>query len=66
MQEGQDNGILQAWEILERLRLDSGPVVLSACETGLGKGMVGEGLAGLTRAFHYAGALGTGLTRPRS
>jgi CHAT domain-containing protein/Flp pilus assembly protein TadD len=54
--EGQDNGILQAWEIFERLRLDSDLVVLSACETGLGKEMGGEGLVGLTRAFQYAGA----------
>ena len=56
MREGQDNGILQAWEIFERLRIDADLVVLSACETGLGKEMGGEGLVGLTRAFHYAGA----------
>jgi CHAT domain-containing protein len=54
--EGQDNGILQAWEIFERLRIDADLVVLSACETGLGKELGGEGLVGLTRAFHYAGA----------
>ena len=56
MKEGQDNGILQAWEIFERLRIDADLVVLSACETGLGKEMGGEGLVGLTRAFEYAGA----------
>ncbi len=56
VKEGQDNGILQAWEIFERLRIDADLVVLSACETGLGKEMGGEGLVGLTRAFHYAGA----------
>ena len=51
-----DNGFLQAWEIFESLRVDAEMVVLSACETGLGEIQGGEGLIGLTRAFHYAGA----------
>jgi len=54
--EGQDNGLLQAWEIFEQVRLDADLVTLSACETALGKEMGGEGLVGLTRAFQYAGA----------
>jgi CHAT domain-containing protein len=52
----QDNGLLQAWEIFESVRLDADLVVLSACESGLGDEIDGEGLKGLTRAFQFAGA----------
>lgn len=52
----RDNGLLQVWEIFERVRIDADLVVLSACDTGLGKELGGEGLIGLTRAFQYAGA----------
>ncbi|HEX4959692.1 MAG TPA: CHAT domain-containing protein [Thermoanaerobaculia bacterium] len=51
-----DDGMLQAWEIFERLRLDADLVTLSACDSGLGREEGGEGLIGLTRAFQYAGA----------
>ena len=53
---GQDNGVLQAWEIFESLRIDASLVTLSACETALGRKLAGEGIIGLTRAFQYAGA----------
>ncbi|HEX3130196.1 MAG TPA: CHAT domain-containing protein [Thermoanaerobaculia bacterium] len=53
---GRDNGLLQAWEIFEDVRLDADLVVLSSCESALGRELGGEGLIGLTRAFQYAGA----------
>jgi CHAT domain-containing protein/Tfp pilus assembly protein PilF len=53
---GQPNGLLQAWEILEQVRIDADLVTLSACGTALGREMSGEGMIGLTRAFQYAGA----------
>lgn len=52
--EGSDDGFLQAHEIFN-LRLSADLVVLSACQTALGKEVTGEGLVGLTRAFFYAG-----------
>lgn len=54
--EGGDNGLLQAWEVFEGVRLNADLVTLSACKTGLGKELAGEGLLGLTWAFQYAGA----------
>jgi len=54
--EGTGNGLLQAWEILERIRIDAELVTLSACESGRGRDMGGEGLIGLSRAFQHAGA----------
>lgn len=56
LQAGRDNGILQGWEIGERLRLSSELVTLSACDTAVGREMGGEGLLSLTEAFHQAGA----------
>ena len=48
-------GVLQAGEIL-RLKMRADLVTLSACSTGLGEMVNGEGILGLTRAFFYAGA----------
>jgi CHAT domain-containing protein/Tfp pilus assembly protein PilF len=53
---GRENGLLQAWEVFEQVRVDADLVVLSGCDTGLGRHAEGEGLIGLTRAFQYAGA----------
>lgn len=51
-----EDGMLRAWEVVESLDLPGSTVVLSACETALGAEVEGEGLMGLTRAFHLAGA----------
>lgn len=53
-QPAPEDGLLSAYEIFE-LRLNAELVTLSACETGLGKEMKGEGLLSLVRAFLYAG-----------
>jgi CHAT domain-containing protein len=54
--EKQD-GFLHLRDIYN-LKLPVDLVVLSACQTGLGKDVKGEGLIGLTRGFMYAGASG--------
>jgi CHAT domain-containing protein len=49
-----EDGFLRVDDIYNA-RLSADLVVLSACQTGLGKEVRGEGLMGLTRAFLYAG-----------
>lgn len=51
----EEDGLLQAHEVFE-LELNADLVVLSGCETALGRAVRGEGLLGMTRAFLYAGA----------
>ena len=55
------DGFVRTDEVFN-LRLGSPLVMLSACETGLGKEKRGEGVLGLTRAFMYAGAPTVGVS----
>ncbi|MFL6331834.1 MAG: CHAT domain-containing tetratricopeptide repeat protein [Pyrinomonadaceae bacterium] len=58
---GGTDGFLRTDEVFN-LKLGSPLVMLSACETGLGREQRGEGVMGLARAFMYAGAPTVGVT----
>lgn len=51
----RQDGFLRVHEIYN-LKLPAELVVLSACQTALGRDVRGEGLLGMTRGFMYAGA----------
>lgn len=53
--QSESDGRLTAREVAG-LNLQASLVVLSACETGLGKAQGGEGSTSLARSFRYAGA----------
>ncbi len=59
--EENDDGYLRFTEMYD-LRLNSELVMLSACNTGVGKLVSGEGVMGLQRAFLYAGARNVGVS----
>jgi CHAT domain-containing protein/tetratricopeptide (TPR) repeat protein len=59
--KSDDDGFLRTAEVFN-LKLGGPLVMLSACESGLGKVKRGEGVIGLSRAFMYAGATTVGVT----
>jgi len=50
------DGFLTAEEVVREWKLDADLVTLSACETGLGRKVVGEGYIGFAHAFLQVGA----------
>ena len=54
-EDPREDGFLRTREIFN-LKMQADLVVLSACQTGLGQYIRGEGIEGLSRAFFYAGS----------
>jgi CHAT domain-containing protein len=52
---GTEDGFLTMGEV-EKLKLNADLVALTACQTGIGRAIRGEGTLGLVRAFQLAGA----------
>jgi len=61
LKDSKDDGYMSVEETA-LLNLRSDIVVLSACETGLGRMVSGDGVIGLTRAFQVAGSNGVLVT----
>jgi CHAT domain-containing protein len=54
-QPKDEDGFLRLSEVMD-LKLNADMVALTACQTGLGKIVSGEGTMGMGRAFQHAGA----------
>ncbi len=53
--DDKNDGLLHAWEIIEKPYFSVRLLTLSGCNTSLGKNLDSEGMIGLTRSFHYSG-----------
>ncbi len=53
--QSSEDGFLQMREVFN-LKMNADLVALSACQTGLGQFIKGEGIEGINRAFFFAGA----------
>lgn len=51
-----ENGILEAWEVIDQLNLTADLATLSACETAVGRADYGEGVLSISHSFQMAGA----------